>query len=111
MTERIHRNLQHLKLLLKVKPAQKRLILKSASDELILTLCEVTLNIFRGTIPLSHTQYKKLEKKKTAIKIIADKKIGIRKKRLMINQKGGFLLPLLSVAVPFISSLLASRLS
>ena len=100
-----------LNLLFKAKPLQRRLILQSASDELILTLCEVALNILRGTIPLTKAQYRKLEKKKTAIKFIADKKIGVLKKRLAINQQGGFILPLLSVAIPFITSLIASRKS
>ena len=98
-----------LKSILKAKPPQRRLLLQTASDELILTLCEVALNILRGTIPLTSAQYKKLEKKKTAIKFIADKKIGVLKKRRAINQEGGFILPLLSVAIPFISSLIASR--
>ena len=100
-----------LKSILKAKPLQRRLILQSASDELILTLCEVALNILRGTIPLTKAQYRKLEKKKTAIKFIADKKIGVLKKSLAINQQGGFILPLLSVAIAFISSLIASRQS
>ena len=111
MSGRIRRNLTLLKSILKAKPLQRRLILQSASDELILTQCEVALNILRGTIPLTKAQYRKLEKKKTAIKFIADKKIGVLKKRLAINQQGGFILPLLSVAIPFITSLIASRKS
>lgn len=98
-----------LKRLLKARPAQRHVILHTASDEFILTLCEIALNILRGTIPLTSAQYKKLCKKKTLIKLMADKKIGLHKKRLTINQKGGFLLPLLSVALPFITSLITSR--
>ena len=98
-----------LKSILKAKPLQRRLILQSASDELILTQCEVALNILRGTIPLTKAQYRKLEKKKNLIKLIADKKIGVLKKRQTINQQGGFILPLLSVAIPFISSIIAAR--
>ena len=109
MSARIDRNMPLLNILLKAKPAQRRLILQSASNELILTLCEVAFNILCGTIPLTNSQYKKLEKKKTEIKFFADKKIGVRRKKRAINQRGGFLHPLPSVAKPFISSLIASR--
>ena len=109
MSVRIRKNLTHLKKLLKSSPLQRRIILQTASDELILTLCEVALNTLRGTIPLTSGQYRKLEKKKNLIKLIADKKIGVLKKRQTINQQGGFILPLLSVAIPFISSIIASR--
>ena len=109
MSARIHRKMPLLKILLKAKPVQRRLILQSASNKLILTLCEVAFNILSGTIPLTNSQYKKLEKKKTEIKFISDKKIGVRRKKRAINLRGGFLLPLLSVAIPFISSLIASR--
>ena len=111
MSERLCRNLPILKRLLKAKPGQRRVILHTASDELILALCEVALNILRGTIPLTDVQYKKLRKNKALIKLIADKKVGMRKKRYAINQKGGFLLPLLSIALPFITSLFTSRQS
>ena len=108
MSVRIRKNLTHLKKLLKSSPLQRRIILQTASDELILTLCEVALNILCGTIPLTNGQYRKLEKK-NIIKLIADKKIGVLKKRQTINQQGGFILPLLSVAIPFISSIIAAR--
>ena len=109
MSGLVRRNLSLLKKLLKAKPHQRRVILQTGSDELILSLCEVALNILRGTIPLTSGQYRRLVKNKSLIKLIADKKIGVGKKRRTINQQGGFILPLLSVAIPFITSLIASR--
>ncbi len=50
------------------------LILQSASDEFILSLCEVALNILYGTIPVNLQQYRKLKKRKAEIKFVADKK-------------------------------------
>ena len=88
MSARIHRNMPLLKIILKAKQVQRRLILQSASNELILTLCEVAFNILCGTILLTNSQYKKLEKKKTDINFIADKKIGVRRKKQAINQRG-----------------------
>lgn len=110
MSERIRRNLSLLQALYKATPAQRKIIIQSASTDFILTLCEIAFNVIKGKIPLTKAQYQKLKKKKSGIKLIADKKICLtKKKKKLINQSGGFLLPLLSVAVPFISSLIASR--
>lgn len=86
---------------------QRKNILQSASKDLVLTLCEIALNILRGNIPLTAKQFKKFKKQKTKIKLCADKKASLKRKRKAI-QTGGFLLPLLSVAIPVLSSLFAS---
>jgi len=106
MSSRLSRNLYLLKLLYKSSPKQRGVILHSAPDELILALCEVALNILHGKIPLTAKQLGSLKRRKTEIKYVANKKINIARKRRMINQKGGFLLPLLSIALPFITSLI-----
>jgi hypothetical protein len=109
MSARLLRNLPLLKLLLKATPKQRRVILEAAADELIVTLCEVALNVVHGNIPLTPQQYQKLKRRRSEIKIVADKKVGVRRKRRLINQQGGFLLPLLSAAIPFITSLITSK--
>lgn len=109
MSARLKRNLPLLRVLLHASPVQRRLILQTASKELILSVCEVAFNILRGVIPLSTPQYKRLARQKTAIKLVADKKIGVLRKKQVINQKGGFLGPLLSIAVPFLTELLMRR--
>lgn len=109
MSERLVRNLSILKLLLKATPKQRRVILEAATDEFIVTLCEVALNVLHGNVPLTPQQYQRLKRRRNEIKIVADKKVGVRRKRRLINQQGGFLLPLLSVAIPFITSLITSK--
>lgn len=106
MSGRLLRNHSLLKLLLKATPKQRRVILQAATDEFILCLCELALNVLHGNIPLTQQQHQKLKRKRTEIKFVADKKVGVKRKRRLINQQGGFLLPLLSVAVPFITSLI-----
>lgn len=107
MSDRICRNLPLLKLLLKAKPLQRRIILQTASNDLILMLCEVALNVLNGSIPLTPKQYRVLKRNKSCIKLFADKRVNVSRKKKVINQRGGFLLPLLSVALPFISSLIS----
>ncbi len=60
------------------------------SDQLILTLCEIALNVLRGTIPLNNAQFRRLKKRKEEIKYAASKKINVERKKRMINQRGGF---------------------
>ncbi len=109
MSDRLCKNLPLLKLLYKASPKQRRVILQTASDQLILSLCEIALNVLRGTIPLNTTQYRRLKKRKDEIKYGASKKITVVRKKRMINQRGGFLVPLLSVAIPFITSLISRQ--
>lgn len=109
MSARLKRNLPLLRMLLQVSPVQRQKLLQTASKELILSVCEVAFNILRGVIPLSTLQYKRLARQKSAIKLVADKRIGLLKKKQVINQKGGFLGPLLSIAVPFLTELLMKR--
>lgn len=106
MSSRLSRNLYLLKSLYKATNKQCRVILHTAPDELILALSEIALNILHGSIPLTAKQHGSLKRRKIKIKYIANKKINIKRKRRMINQRGGFLLPLLSVALPFITSLM-----
>ncbi|KAL0146560.1 hypothetical protein M9458_058191 [Cirrhinus mrigala] len=72
-------------------PKQRRVILQSASDQLILSLCEIALNVLHGTIPLNTSQLRRLKKRKEEIKYAASKNINIGRKKRMINQRGGFL--------------------
>lgn len=109
MSTRIRRNLSLLELLHKSPPTVQRVIIKNANLDFINALCEIALNVMKGNIPLSHHQYKQLKKKKTIIRLIADKKVKINCKKRGINQSGGFLLPLLGAAIPFITSLIANR--
>lgn len=110
MSDRIKRNLSLLQTLHGASPSQRVNIIKSASPDLLVALCEIAYNVLKGKIPLNKTQYQKLQKKKAGIRLLANKKVcASKKKKTMLKQSGGFLLPLLSIAVPFITSLIASR--
>ncbi len=102
MSDRLCKNLPLLKLLYNASPKQRRVILQSASDQLILSLCEIALNVLRGTIPLNSAQFRRLKREKR-------RSNTLRVKIRIINQRGGFLVPLLSVAIPFITSLISRQ--
>lgn len=106
MSQRIKRNLPFLKLLLTLKPKERRSFLCRATEDLILALCEICFNVLKGKIPLSSSQYAKLNKQKKFIKMFANRKSGIKHKRKVVTQSGGFIPALLSVALPFLASLI-----
>jgi hypothetical protein len=105
MSSRISRNRERLKQLYKAPPAQRKVILRTANPDFINSLCEIALNILQGKIPLTPQQHIKLRRRKKDLRILANKNVLISKKKRLINQTGGFLLPLLSVAIPLFTSL------
>lgn len=106
MSSRMQRNLALLELSYKSPPSVRRVIVGHSSADFINALCEIALNVLKGNIPLNDKQYKQLKKPKNIIRVVADKKVELVKKKNAINQTGGFLLPLLGAAIPFITSLL-----
>lgn len=106
MSSRMQRNLALLELVYKSSPSVRRVIVNNAGSDFINALCEIALNVLRGNIPLSDKQYNQLKKKKKSIKLITVKGVKLAKKKKTINQTGGFLLPLLGAAIPFIFSLI-----
>lgn len=109
MSDCLKKSLPLLKSIHRSTPQRRKDILRDAHKDLILSICELALNVLRGNVPLTSKQYRVFKKQKKFIKLFADKRASIETKRKVINQSGGFLLPLLSVAVPFITSLIASR--
>lgn len=109
MSSRMQRNLALLEMLYKSTPRMRKVIVSNAGADFISALCEIALNVLSGNIPLTEQQYSQLKKKKSVVRIVADKRIKILRKRKTINQSGGFLLPLLGAAIPFIASLITRR--
>ena len=105
MSARISRNRERLKQLYSAPPAHRKVILRTANADFINSLCEIALNILQGKIPLTPRQHTKLRRRKKDLRILANKNVLISRKKRLINQTGGFLLPLLSVAIPLFTSL------
>lgn len=85
----IKRNERFFYLLTASPPKQRKAILKDANKSQIFSICEICHNLLAGNVPVN---INRLRKYKTIIRQIADKKIPLYKKRkLLINQTGGFL--------------------
>ena|SRR5215469_12920445 len=103
--KRIKSNYSALELLKKAKPKLRKAILLNCGSDLLKCVGECALNVLRGTVKLTKCSKRKLRKHRGLLRKIADRGVSINKKRKIIVQRGGFLLPLLSAVLPFIASL------
>ena len=108
MSRRVKDNIDFLRVLAKSNPKLRRAILQCCHNDLIKAICEVTLNVLKGVVPVNEKQKRKLRRHKTVLRALADKKISIKRKREYLNQTGGNFLPFL---LPPVLSVLASFLS
>jgi hypothetical protein len=90
-------------------PKLRYAIISNCNNELLNAISEIALNVLHGNIELPVTSRQKLRKHKTALLALADKRRQLRRsavKRRVLNQREGFLLPLLGAVLPTIASLL-----
>lgn len=97
MTKKVVAHLSLLKKLTKCKGKQRKTLLGEGGKSLQLCLRECALNILKGNLHLTKSQHLKLKKYKKHIRELSKKKTS-QKKRLQIEQRGGFL-PLLLAPV------------
>ena len=98
--------MQSLKKLRRCTAKERKAILANGGKPLQLCLRECAINVLKGNVHLSKVQFNKLKKHKQKIRDLSKKNTSL-KKRLSIEQKGGFL-PLL--LAPIIGSVLGGLL-
>ena len=87
---------------------QKRFI-QNASCELLKVISEICLNLLKGNITIPDSDLQRLRKYKQQIVLLSKRKHSIKKRKVICNQKGGFLGSLISIALPaIISSIVAA---
>jgi len=108
-TDRVKRNIDYLNILCKCNSKMRKSILHNADKDLINTLCECIHNCLNGNIDLNEQTKNKLKRHKNILrKLLVKKKVSIKKKREIFNQKGGFLPVLLSTVLGGLTSILAN---
>lgn len=101
-----------LRALYQATPQKRKDILAHCSPDFLKTLCEIALNILKGNIKLTPSQHRKLKKQRKIIRLLADKRTGLKRKQLALkSQGGGFILPLLAALTPLIGNLVGGILS
>lgn len=93
---RVKSQYHYLHVLKDAKPQARRALLSSASDELIKVIVECAINTLNGNHKLSTDKKTKLSKFKTKLRTLVNPKISFKRKRKLLVQKGGFIVPLLT---------------
>ena len=106
MTKRVKFHLPVLKQLKRCNTKQRKVLLEKGGKPLQLCLRECAINVLKGNVHLTKSQLTKLRKYKTKLRDLS-KKTTSHKKRLEIEQRGGFL-PLL--LAPIVGSVLSGLL-
>jgi hypothetical protein len=96
MSECFRSHIAVLKRLRKSTPFVRKKIISEADKDLIKTLCEVAHNTLQNKVPLNKKQYKDLVRHKKILRKLAKQGENWKKKKKVIKQSGGFILPLLA---------------
>lgn len=72
-------------------PEVRKSILKTASPELIKTLCEMCINTLNGNTKITPGYKKKLKTYKSSLRKLVSPRLGIKSKKKILIQQGGFL--------------------
>ena len=105
MSEKVKREQEMLRFLVRAKPPAVKAVVKSASPHLIQTLCECCHNVLKGNVPLTPAQKRRLRRHKTSIRELTKKKLSL-KKRKQILQQGGFIGALLGPVINVLKGVL-----
>ena len=92
--------------MMQATPQTRKKLVKDSPSEVIRCVSECCHNVLKGNVHLSSAQKKKLYLSCQHLRRLASKSISVKKKKQILNQKGGFLsllapalLPLLGKAV------------
>ena len=105
MFKRLRMNEPFLHLLARSSAKRRKFLLKQATKEELASLFEICLNILRGNLPLSPHMHRKLKRERNTLRKLADKASSLKQKKRVINQKGGFLGTIASIALPLLAQI------
>jgi hypothetical protein len=110
MSARLKRNINFLKILQKASPKQRKAIIATGSQDLILCISEIVDNVLKGNVKLSPKQKKQLSRYKAILRQLGNKKLKATIRRKLLVQKGGFLSALLGPVIGIAAGLIGDLL-
>ena len=103
---RIRSNYLALHVLKDASHKLRKAILSSCDRELVNTISECVLNVLRGNLKLSDSQKRRLQSFRGQLRSVIGRHVPLVAKKRLINQRGGFLVPLLSAILPTLTTLI-----
>lgn len=107
MSKVLRKHVAILRTISKARPDLRKDLLKLSDQGLIRSICECADNTLKGHVKLNAVQKKKLARHKHILRRLIRKGESWKKKKRLVIQSGGFLLPLLA---PVLGAVLASLL-
>lgn len=100
MSQAVKKNINLLRAISLMTPRQRKSVLKTADKDLIQSVCECAYNLLQGNVSVTPQVKRKLSKYKAVLRRLVKKGEKFKsKKRFIIQQGGGFVLPILLSAV------------
>lgn len=108
--KRLKENRHTLHVLKSCNPDVRKSIIKNASPELVKTLCEICINTLNGNAKISNNCKNSLKNYKSPLRQLTSPRIGLKSKKKILIQKGGFLPVLLGAILSGVIGNLIERL-
>ena len=103
----LRKHLPFLEYLRGISSKSQQNIIKNADKSLLMCLSEICLNLVKRNIPLRANEIKRLRKFESEIRILAERKHSLTKRKKILL-KGGLLPSILSILPTLISGVIAS---
>lgn len=98
---------RHLRFIDLCPPSLRKDLLKRLPAPAVKAVCECALNTLKGNVPLTPHQKKKLRAHKQLLRRLADRRVSLfKKKKILVQQGGGFLSVLIPAALSVLSTIL-----
>ena len=104
--KKVKKTFEKVRILSLATPRARKQLIQKGGKEVVNCVSECCHNILKGNVPLTEEQKTRLFKHKNKLRSVADKKVGLQKKKVII-QTGGF--PLAAILAP-VASVLGSLL-
>lgn len=105
MSRTIKQNISYLRLLPNTRRSQRKALVKTVTLEQLRAIGEIALNILHGVIPLSSSQKKGLSRYRSVIRLIGQKNVSRRRKKVALLKNTKALELLLKAVEPLLKSL------
>ena len=99
-------NYYALHVLKNARPKLRKAMVTNCYKDLLNSICECVLIVLNGNIRISDCTKRKLRKFRNSLRSLIDERRPLVSKRRVIQQRSGFLLPLLSELLPALACLL-----
>ena len=103
---RVQQHLPFLCTCFKSNGKQRKDMIAHANKGQMEAIGEIALNLLKGNIVIPNSSFKRLKPHKSKLLYLTHKKPSLKRKKAVLNQKGGFLSALASLIAPLATELL-----